>query len=307
MLSGLVVAYLFFGGAGAGACFVASCLALASPRDSVHSPGSAPYYGRLYVSALSCSCACLFVGLLCLALDLGSFDTLLALFLSPRASFISFGAYVLPACAILGFALALSWIRIGWRGVSSRRLTAVRVAHVVAAVVSVAVMAYTGLLLGSVAAVPLWNSPLVPILFVASSLSCGIALVVLAACGAGVWREFQGVLRRAAAIDMATIALEALALFALVAPPLNATCANQTDIALGLSAARLVSGDCSILFWAGLVAAGLVAPFAFELFGTRLRCKPQYLLAACCCVLAGGIFLRVCLVGAGMHPEISTL
>ena len=81
MLSGLVVAYLFFGGAGAGACFVASCLALASPRDSVHSPGSAPYYGRLYASALSCSCACLFVGLLCLALDLGSLDTLLALFL----------------------------------------------------------------------------------------------------------------------------------------------------------------------------------------------------------------------------------
>lgn len=249
------------------------------------------------------------MGLLCLAFDLGSFDTLLVLFLSPKASFITFGAYALPVCGILAFALALSWVRIGWRGVSSRRLTVVRIAHVVAGALSAAVMVYTGLLLESIAAVPLWDSPLVPALFVASSLSCGFAITALAAYGAGVLREFQSALHRVTAIDAAAIVLELLALCALVLSPLCAmpVSANQTEAALRLSAERLAFGDYSVLFWVGLIAVGLVAPLALEALSARFRHRPGWLLAACCCVIAGGVFLRVCVTGAGVHPEIATI
>ena len=298
MLSDLVVAYLFFGGAGAGACFVASLLSLRSPRGAVRNVEFAPYYGRFYVATYSCAAACLLVGAVCLSFDLGRFDALVVLLFSPRISYIAVGSFAVLACFALSLALVLAWLRIGWRGASDRRLRAVFATQVAALLTSFCVMAYT---------VPLWNSPLVPVLFVASSASCGCALAVLSAHASNVARPFDRALSTIAKCDAALIAVEVACLVALTVSALRVDAANQTQAMLLASVENLVLGDFAPAFWLGLVAVGLAAPLLFDIFWAKSGHSPRFALAACACVLVGGIVLRACLVGAGAHPEISTL
>lgn len=307
MLSDLVVAYLFFGGAGAGACFVASLLSLRSPRGAVRNVEFAPYYGRFYVATYSCAAACLLVGAVCLSFDLGRFDALVVLLFSPRISYIAVGSFAVLACFVLSLALVLAWLRIGWRGASDRRLRAVFATQVAALLTSFCVMAYTGLLLQSIGSVPLWNSPLVPVLFVASSASCGFALAVLSAHVANVARPFDRALSIIAKCDAALIAVEVACLVALTVSALHVDAASQTQAMLLASAENLVLGDFAPAFWLGLIAVGLVAPLLFDILWAKSDHSPRFALATCACVLVGGIVLRVCLVGAGAHPEISTL
>lgn len=307
VLSDLVVAYLFLGGAGAGACFVASLLSLRSPRGAVRNAEFAPYYGRFYVAAYSCAVACLLVGAACLSFDLGRFDALVVLLFSPRISYIAVGSLAVLACFALSLALVLAWLRIGWRGASDRRLRAVFATQVAALLTSFCVMAYTGLLLQSIGSVPLWNSPLVPVLFVASSASCGFALAVLSAHVANVARPFDRALSIIAKCDAALIAVEVACLVALTVSALHVDAASQTQAMLLASAENLVLGDFAPAFWLGLIAVGLVAPLLFDILWAKSGHSPRFALATCACVLVGGIVLRVCLVGAGAHPEISTL
>lgn len=307
MLSDLVVAYLFFGGAGAGACFVASLLSLRSPRGAVRNVEFAPYYGRFYVATYSCAAACLLVGAVCLSFDLGRFDALVVLLFSPRISYIAVGSFAVLACFALSLALVLAWLRIGWRGASDRRLCAVFATQVAALLTSFCVMAYTGFLLQSIGSVPLWNSPLVPVLFVASSASCGFALAVLSAHVANVARPFDRALSIIAKCDAALITVEVACLVALTVSALHVDAASQTQATLLASAENLVLGDFAPAFWLGLIAVGLVAPLLFDILWAKSGHSPRFALATCACVLVGGIVLRVCLVGAGAHPEISTL
>ena len=307
VLSDLVVAYLFLGGAGAGACFVASVLALRSPRGVVANAEFAPYYGRFYVAAYSCAAACLLVGAACLSFDLGRFDALVALLFSPRVSYIAVGSFAVLACFVLSLALALAWLRIGWRGSSGRRLRVVFATQAVALLVSFCVMAYTGLLLQSIGSVPLWNSPFVPVLFVASSASCGCALAVLSAHAANMAKAFDRALSVIAKCDAALIAVEVACLVALTVSALHVDAANQTQATLLTSAENLVLGDFAPAFWLGLIAVGLAAPLLFDSLWAKSGHSSRFALAACACVLVGGIVLRVCLVSAGAHPEISTL
>ncbi len=307
MLSDLVVAYLFLGGAGAGTCFVVSVLALFSPRFAVRDAACALCYGKLYVASYSIGCACLLVGSACLAFDLGRFDALVTLVASPRPSFIAIGSYAILVCCVLAFALALLWLRIGWRGVPIARLRVATAAHVACAFTAVCVMAYTGLLLQSIGSVPLWNSPFVPVLLVASSASCGCALVIFSAHVTDVWRPFAKTLFAISKCDAALIAIEAVCLVLFVTGFLRVDTTNQTLVALRESACDLVFGDFSLAFWIGLVVVGLVAPLVFDVLWAKSSRSPRFALAACACVLVGGLVLRTCLVGAGMHPEISTL
>lgn len=307
VLSDLVVAYLFFGGAGAGACFIASLLALRSPRGAVRNVEFAPYYGRFYVATYSCATACLLVGAVCLSLDLGRFDALVVLLFSPRISYIAVGSFAVLGCFALSLALVLAWLSIGWQGASDRRLCAVFATQVAALLASFCVMAYTGLLLQSIGSVPLWNSSLVPVLFVASSASCGCALAVLSAYVTNVARPFDRTLSTIAKCDATLIAVEIACLVALTVSALHVDAANQTQAMLLASVENLVFGDFALVFWLGLIAVGLAAPLLFDVLWAKSGHSPRFALAACACVLVGGIVLRACLVGAGAHPEISTL
>ncbi|MCI9208435.1 NrfD/PsrC family molybdoenzyme membrane anchor subunit [Adlercreutzia caecimuris] len=311
MFSELAIAYLFFGGTGAGACVVLGLLECANigrygmrPAPSILGLGasaSASSASRLGVPAPSrraggsfavphelmargWSLGLLFLatGALCLMADLGRPERMIALWIAPRPTVVTLGAW-----ALLITLLAATFFAVAANGDCSRMAPGLVLAVAAVAVIAGAVTtAYTGVLLGSLPSVVAFASPLVPVLFCLSSLSCGVAVVFAAASFVNSRSPFGGALRRLARIDGVLIGAEGAAL-ALYAAHLFAQPATLTG------AWALVQGEMAVLFWVVLVAGGLVAPLILERrypAGDR-RVKGLWIAF---CVLLGGVALRLC-------------
>ena len=119
-----------------------------------------------------------------------------------------------------------------------------------------AVAAYTGFLLGVVKAYPLWNNAVLPILFVVSALSAGLAATSLV--GLLVDRErFE----RMWLIKKSHVILSAIELVVL-ATMLVIVSAGSVEGAASVQS--LLTGQYAPAFWGGIVLLGLVAPFLIE-------------------------------------------
>lgn len=165
---------------------------------------------------------------------------------------------------------------------------------------ALATAAYTGVLLGVVQTFPLWNTPLLPVLFVVSAASTGVASVVLAGCFVGNRAKNVRLLARTRLVlPVAELVLVTLLLATV-----------QANDAGAASAAAVLTGSYAALFWIGLVAAGLVFPAiasAIELrqgatLKTEVPATPSTKLttAAEIGVLIGGFALRFIIVMAAV-------
>ena len=324
MLGPLIVCYLFLGGTGAGACLVLAALGLLAPGELVAVRGAGgdgagrrpagahavlrppAAYRRLLAPGYRAALVALALGMVCLLADVGRADRLLLLLTSPALSHVAVGAWSLAVCAVLAVLAALAWDGL----VRRWRFAAVQVLQAALALAALAVMLYTGLLLQSLSAVPLWATPWLPVLFTLSSLSCGSALVLAAAQLPGAPSAFATGLRRLAVVDAVVIVLEAAALAVFAGTALAGVggdfVVGRTAEALAASAEALVAGEAAWLCWGGLVLAGLAVPFALDVILARLRRpRPAIALVAAACVLAGGLAMRYCVVEAGMHPLLA--
>lgn len=312
MLSELIVCYLFMGGVGAGACLVLSVLGLLVPRDCspnrrlATNDGVAAKYRKLFAPGYVASLVVLVVGIVCLLADAGSLERAMLLFTQPTLSFVSVGAWTLSACVLVVVALALTWLGLGLRSALAFRILAV-----IAVVVALATATYTGLLLQSLSAVPLWATPWLPVLFALSSLSCGIACVLGMSHITGAASLFTTTLRRLVSADVLVVVLEALVaavfVLTLVTGVGSAVPAGSgTALALADSVQQLVAGSDAWLFWGGFVLVGLVIPFVLDIVLVRSvgRAGPGLALVAAVCVLVGGCTMRYCVVEVGMHPVL---
>ena len=297
MFSELVVCYLFLGGAGAGACLVLSVMGILVPRDRFSkSPVRGIFvsweYRKLFGFGFAFALVALVAGVLFLFVDLGRADRVLLLFTSPKVVHITIGAYAL-IFSILGATLqALIWTQM----IQGGSVFVLRLLCVLTALFSLVAIVYTGLLLQSLRSVPLW----LPALFILSSLSCGMGLVMGSSLLAGLGSVFGSVLRRVVFFDGLVIALEGLSAVVFLATTFSS--ASETVV---LSGKELVLGSNLGLFWAGFVLLGLVVPLAldYQLY-SRQPIRPSLGVTSAACVLAGGFMMRYCLVQAGVHPGI---
>lgn len=316
MFSELVVAYLFLGGTGAGACAVMAVAGLLVDGDQLRLCAASRFldergqaFGRFFGTGLAAGVAALVLGMICLTADVGRPDRLVLLAVSEPANYLVLGAWSLAACFGLGVLAALAW-----RGVLPVRSAALRGLSALLAAVSFVTMAYTGLLLSSMASVPLWHNLWLPVMFVLSSLSCGIALVLVCTLlGRGAC-AFAGVLRALVRIDGLIIAAEVLVLAAwLVAVCAAAGAASTPTDAAALASVRLLlEGPGALAFWVGLVAVGLVGPLAINAI-VSFALKPSRsasvalpgqvaFLGSALGVLIGGACLRATVVSAALVP-----
>ena len=258
----LTTSYLFLGGTGAGALAVLCVLecarvlrwrALAMPEE---------FFARAWpVCAVT-----LATGMLCLLADLGRPDRLLGLLSSPTPSAMAAGSFALVAALACAAAFSLGAL------LDTVRLPRAAVLALAAAgALSAAVTAtYTGVLLQSLASVLLWRTPLVPVLFVLSSASCGIATAFLAASFVETRHPYRG--------------------------PLVWLAGEETAAA----ARALAFGELAPVFWGVLAVCGLAVPLVLERFLTHGNSRTQLLWIAAL-LLAGGFALRWCIVGAGAY------
>lgn len=144
-------------------------------------------------------------------------------------------------------------------------------------VLSVLLITYTGVLLSTTSR-ELWSTILLPVLFVVSATSTGMAATLLVAVLLG--REIPPKLGQAAAI------LEVFEVLALIA------------FLIVVPAGVLISGPLGLFFWIGVVGIGILVPFLLEV--TTWRTSPTALvLAMAFSVLLGGLVLRAVIVVGG--------
>lgn len=320
MLSELVVAYLFLGGAGAGCCLVSSVLAILSDPKEVGSPlsyalcaRSSQAWKRFFCALYITSLGVLLLGVICLMADLGKPEKVLLLVLYPSATYITFGAWSIILCVMFS-----SLCLVIWTGVLSISRRFLVIISIITSITSIAVVVYTGLLLSDIRSIPIWNTPWLVAIFTLSSISCGLALVFFASFISSSMTSFNSTLVRIAKVDAIVILFEAVVVAFCLFTIWNASGGidgptdNTTRAALD-SLESILVGPLALLFWGGFVFVGLVVPFIQDViigryFSASVRiCESNaqtlFMLATAGCVLFGGVALRMLVIQAAIQPS----
>ena len=304
VFSNLIAIYLFLGGTAAGA-FALTALFDVIKAAKDHRRGeygrtflapqsviSEPTYKRIRRFVYGTALIVVLTGELCLVADLGRPEAFFFLFLYPTSSLVSIGAFALTLLTVfLVITLADTiFVLPKWaRAVSFA-------AKAIGLPVAIIVMVYTGLLLQSVISVEVWQSAWLPALFAASALSCGCAVIMLAACTCEDVRVTRIMARLLAWIDIAFILIEIVSIVALLAFGKGSA---------SMAVMRLLEGDLSTTFWAGFVACGLAIPLVAEAVSlARKREIPTPGAAGIgTLALVGGLCLRIAIVACGVAPS----
>ncbi|MFR0868099.1 MAG: NrfD/PsrC family molybdoenzyme membrane anchor subunit [Adlercreutzia sp.] len=170
MVSSYIAWYLFLAGAGGGAFLLGSFVdfALRVSNRSCARASAVTDAGLLAGPVLVA------LGTVFLTLDLGA-DQAFRLFLTPSGSLLSAGAWALALFCATAFAAFL----MGFADDGPGLRVAETVVSVFAALLALFVVLYAGVFLSLYPAVPFLNSPLVPIVFVASALATGAAVLTI--------------------------------------------------------------------------------------------------------------------------------
>ncbi len=293
MIWGTIIAwYLFLAGLGAGA-YIFSCLIEKLYPQHLKMRKIARYIAPLAVM----------VGLVLLIFDAkaGLFHPWRFLLLIANLhSVMSWGVIFLALFIVIALLIALaefkSWVLPRWL-------------IVLQLVLAVSVATYTGVLLGVVRTFPLWNNPLLPLLFLISALGAGAACSILASF---VWARSECLdLHKLEALHLALPVIELVCLVAL----LFMTAYDSQSAALQ-SVLGLLVGKYAPVFWICLIAVGLLAPFILELVCARSAQRAHeskgsqqdklkwYVLAANIGVLIGGFSLRYLIVVSALPVHI---
>ncbi|MDH4046385.1 MAG: polysulfide reductase NrfD, partial [Gemmatimonadota bacterium] len=153
-------------------------------------------------------------------------------------------------------------------------------------VLGAALGVYTGVLLGTLAARPLWNSAILGPLFLISGISTGAAFMLL-------YRLEAGERRLLARADLWLIGVELFLIAIWLVGLLSGGAASQA------AAGTLLGGPYTAAFWTLVVAVGLLTPLVAEWIELRRGEIPGRFAAGL--VLVGGLALRWVIVYAGQH------
>lgn len=213
------------------------------------------------------------------------------LFFRPSfTSVIAFGTFVLAGMVLVAGLLVV--VDVGYVPLATSRMKAM--AEIVCVLLAVAVMTYTGVYLQTTKAVAFWDTPLVPVLFVLSAVSAGIAATVIVAAFMRDSWQLDSWLSRLHGVHIAVLAVEACALALFVAVSLTGRGEAPTSLAL------LFADDLLAWFAGGVCVAGIAVPLASEAVCLVLR-RPRTIPLPDVLCLLGGYALRYCLVAAGLH------
>ncbi len=243
-----------------------------------------------------------------LILDLGKKLRFLNACLNPRSSWAARGFLILTTLMITGL-IVFAGSFLPWAlpifGINSPswlngNLPLFKVFEVIALVFSLGTAAYTGVFLKSVRYVSLWNTWILPVLFVASALSTGSMGIIVSLMGFGIAghnEAMQALSHRVIPFEQALVIVEAIILIAFIFLRYRAGDTATNSMRL------LMRGKLKLVFWAGIVALGLLLPTIVENIYSRFPDYPALLFVTGASALAGGFFLRFGVVKGGVKNE----
>lgn len=288
MYGPLVITYLFLGGAAAGGMFVMSAWSLFFFRKGAINAiplRRAQAFNQLRAHMYPLCFLLLAFAIVSLFWDLERPDRVLLILLRPHVTPITFGAWSLTIESVLALALIAS----AFGNQVIRRWQ--RTIELLCCVCSIAVMAYTGVFLASTASVAFWNTPWLAPLFVCSSLSSGLSIMLLV----DYFVPDQSILLNAAkplqVFHLVVLAFEAafIALFTLSA--------FHNPAALS-SCSVLASADVLPVATIGVLGFGIFVPASLEAYSLLCRGNRVIPVSDVIC-LCGSLLLRYCVVICG--------
>ncbi len=165
---------------------------------------------------------------------------------------------------------------------------------VLAGIAAFAVVIYSGFVVSYVSAIKLWNSAIVPVLFVIAGLIGGLAVMLLIS----LFRNSP----QLTPIQNALMVILVVYLVVIVTYLLSATYSGQ---AAKSSVMWIVRGSIAPVFWAGLCFLGIVIPVAI-LFYLRFfgLVSPVLSLVAAVGAIAGTLAFRYVILKAGVYSPL---
>ena len=162
------------------------------------------------------------------------------------------------------------------------------------AFLSIALGAYTGFLLSALISYPMLNNPLLPILFLVSGTSSGIAALLVAILVVGKVSTHSDEVHFLHKFETPTVLFELLLLFAFFVG-LYFGGGQKT-----LSAVNALSGFWGIVFWVGVILVGILFPLiANQLASEKLKHHKGFIVLLATAGLIGVLCLRYFILYAG--------
>lgn len=288
-----IAGYLFFAGAGAGAFLTALTAELYSREG----------FRPLIRSGVVISGPLVIMGMPLLMLDLGiglrEPWRLPYLFLGNPGSIMTWGAWIISIfaglallCTVVDVDLRLRPLRWLHRALQPFRLPLFLISGLFAFCTAI----YTGLLLGVVNGVPLWNTAVLPALFFISALSTGLAAAVVVAVVFPL--EERKLLEQhffyLNQIHSLMIVIETIFIFCWLFITANASAAAAAAVT------ALMTGPLAWVFWLGVVFFGIVDPLLIYIYEVVLK-RPLMtygMIISDGSVLLGGFVLRFLVLAA---------
>jgi formate-dependent nitrite reductase membrane component NrfD len=209
------------------------------------------------------------------------------MFMKPRTSWIARGFIFIMS--FIGFT-TLVLILSQWAPQATGAITTFKV---LAGIFAFAQSIYTGFAVSYVSAIKVWNSAIVPILFVTCGITGGLAiLVAITMAGGGELALLENIVR---------IMLIAFAI--IVGVYLWNT--TYSSVAARDAVKRLIGGSLAPLFWVGVFTFGILIPVAISV--TTLfagEAASALLITAVVSEIIGGLALRFAILKAGVYAPL---
>ena len=187
-----------------------------------------------------------------LILDLGIKWRFMYACLNPRTSWVARGFIILSIFIIFGLVLlAKSILPFEWLHADS---TLWRIPEVIALIFAFATAIYTGILLKATKSIPLWNTSLLPILFLVSALSTGSMAIILSTLGTGFFSHDAGALKVLMGGEQVLVVIEGIVLYLFLSRRYRAAEQGKDSVRL------LLFGEMKMIFWGGVVLVGFHLP-----------------------------------------------
>jgi len=230
-----------------------------------------------------------------LILDLGIKWRFMYACLNPRTSWVARGFIILSVFIVFGLLiLAKSLLPFRWLNPESGLWL---IPEGIAFVFAFATALYTGILLKATKSVPLWNTPLLPLLFLTSALSTGSMAIILSTLGTGLLSYHSGAMKVLMIGEQIFVVIEGIVLYLFLSRRYKASAQGKESVRL------LMTGKLRYVFWQGIILLGFLFPIVLEWISKYYQ-NSALLFIAGLSLLTGGFFLRLGLIQAGIKDQI---
>ena len=290
MYSPFILWYLFLAGTGGGAYLLAAIFGAVrrfSKSEQIH------HYTEIARGGYTIGPVLVAVSGIFLLFDLETPEKAYLVFLTVNPTILTIGSWLLVLMCVLS---TLVFIIHHTSALKLPRFL-VYTLEGLALLSSAGLITYTGVFASSLPTLPFLYSPFVVVIFLASSLSSGVAVLTLYGFFSSRHTSMAKSLRIIPAFDLVFILLEALGIAGLF---ITAGLSNN-PVALE-SLWLFFRGNFALIFWIGVVALGMVLPICLSIFGNRTEQK-AFLAIASLLLLLGAACLRYCLLKSGIHID----